>query len=130
LRGRWRWCPGEEIPYPYDRLASEVFPVREEVAVYLPPGRGYLGTKEECKELLELQVCKGLKGSELEVERELLSWALEEGDYVFVEGIYCDEEYLNMLKELLEKRKAKLVVIETRCERAVEALGLERLEFK
>ena len=129
LAGRWRWCPNEEIPYPYDRLAAELFPAKEDLAVYLPPGRGYLGTKEECKDLLEIQVCKGIKGSELEVERKVLEWALTEGDYVFVEGVYSDEEYLKTLEELLEGAKSKLVIIETRDEGVAERLGLERLEF-
>ncbi len=129
IYGSWRWCPDEEIPYPYDRLATEMFPAKEGLAIYLPPGRGFLGTKEECSGFLESQACRGLKGSELEVERQLLSWALEEGDYVFVEGIYTDEEYLSMLRGLLDKRKAKVVVIETRDERAVERLGLTRLAY-
>ncbi len=129
LKGRWRWCLDEEIPYPYDRLSSELFGKERGLAIYLPPGRGYLGTKEECKEILEMQVCKGLRGSELEVERELLKWALREGTYVFIEGIYTDEEYLKVLKELLEKRKAKLVIIESRDEKVAKEIGLEVIKL-
>ena len=125
LKGSWRWCPEDEIPYPYDRLASKLFAKEEGLAIYLPPGRGYLGTKEECKEILEMLVCKGLKGSELEVERNLLEWALSEGTYVFIEGIYTDEEYLSMLKEVLGKKRAKLVMIESREEGVAKELGLE-----
>ena len=129
LKGRWRWCLDEEIPYPYDRLSSELFGKEMGLAIYLPPGRGYLGTKEECKEILEMQVCKGLKGSELEVEKKLLEWALSEGTYVFIEGIYADEEYLRVLKELLERRKAKLVIIESRDEKVAKELGLEVIKL-
>jgi len=129
IKGGWHWCPEDEIPYPYDFMASEVFVASDGLAVYLPPGRGYLGTKEECGALLETQTCKGLKGSELEVEEKLLEWALSEGDYVFIEGIYLDEEYLQMLKELLSRKKSKLVVIESREARVAETLDLKPLDY-
>ncbi len=130
LKGMWKWCLDEEIPYPYDRLASKLFGKEKGLAIYLPPGRGYLGTKENCREMLEMQVCRGLKGSELEVEEELLKWALSEGTYVFIESIYSDKEYLDMLKELLGSRNAELVIIESRDERVAEELGLEVIKLE
>ncbi len=138
LVGTWSWHPEEEIPFPPDVITEALIPPSDgRTASLLPSGRHSLAclkraegelTSECFLNSLSLEDCTF---PSLKLE-SLIFNAFNDSSFLFIEGVYGDDESLELLKEFIRRFNGEVLVIETRDERVsnvIKELGGNVVRF-